>query len=417
VIYFSKYAKNFLTLFSGNILSQLIPFFVAPILARLYSPEDFAVAANYMAIVGVIGIIASGRLEMAIPIPASHNHAKEIIWNAWGFVGLTFFLSTFLLFFENEIGSFYNDETLKAFLWLVPFGVLSYGLINIFSNIQVRKRQFTQLSLGKVSQSLVNNVVAAAFGYYMWGVSGLIWSWLLSQFMNAIILMFRSKIESTDFKKFSFERLKEYRDFPLINSLHAFTDMFATQFVLFWLITFYFGKLELGLFAVMHRYVRAPITLITGSSSQLFFAEAAQHKNNGTSIHNLLKKTLLTSLIFGFIFLLGTLLLGPSIFKFYLGIEWEKAGNYAQIMAPALTLLFFTSPLSTTPLIFGKQKKAFLFSLLGYVFTLGFMLFAAQNNWKFEDSLWCYSLCFLVYYLLILIWYIHLIRKHNARHN
>jgi O-antigen/teichoic acid export membrane protein len=211
--------------------------------------------------------------------------------------------------------------------------------------------------------------------------------------------------------------LKEYRDFPLINSLHAFTDMFATQFVLFWLITFYFGKLELGLFAVMHRYVRAPITLITGSSSQLFFAEAAQHKNNGTSIHNLLKKTLLTSLIFGCRFVLGTLLLGPSIFKFYLGIEWEKAGNYAQIMAPALTLLFFTSPLSTTPLIFGKQKKAFLFSFLGYVFTLGFMLFAAQNNWKFEDALWCYSLCFLVYYLLILIWYIHLIRKHNARHN
>ncbi len=31
--------------------------------------------------------------------------------------------------------------------------------------------------------------------------------------------------------------VKEYRDFPMINSLHAFTDIFATQFVLFWIIT------------------------------------------------------------------------------------------------------------------------------------------------------------------------------------
>jgi O-antigen/teichoic acid export membrane protein len=46
----SGYSLNFLTLFSGNVISQSIPFFLAPILARIYSPEQFAVAANYMAI-------------------------------------------------------------------------------------------------------------------------------------------------------------------------------------------------------------------------------------------------------------------------------------------------------------------------------------------------------------------------------
>jgi len=417
VIQFSKYSLNFITLFSGNIVSQLIPFFVAPILARLYTPEDFAVAANYMAIVGVFGIIASGRLEMAIPIPESNSQAKEVLWNAWGFVFLTFFLSTCVVFFQNEIGEFYHDESLKSFLYLVPLGVLSYGLINIFSNIQVRKRQFTLLSLGKVTQSLINNLVAALLGYLIWGVTGLIWSWLLSQFMNAVILMFQSKIESSHYKKFSWERLKEYRDFPLINSLHAFTDMFATQFLLFWIITFYFGKVELGLFAVMHRYVRAPIALITGSSSQLFFAEAAQHKNQGTSIAPLLKKTLITSFIFGSIFFIGTMLFGPIIFKWYLGSTWEQAGRFAQIMAPALTLLFFTSPLSTTPLIFGKQKLAFIFSFFGYALSLGILFFAASENWTFTDALWMYSLSFVGYYLFILTWYIHLIRKHNARHH
>jgi O-antigen/teichoic acid export membrane protein len=46
------YYRNLLTMLSGNTLSQLIPFIIAPILSRIFSPEEFAVLANFMAIVG-----------------------------------------------------------------------------------------------------------------------------------------------------------------------------------------------------------------------------------------------------------------------------------------------------------------------------------------------------------------------------
>ena len=72
------YYRNFLTMLSGNTLSQLIPFIIAPILSRIFSPEEFAVLANFMAIVGVIGIISTGRLEHAVPIPQDHKKAQEI---------------------------------------------------------------------------------------------------------------------------------------------------------------------------------------------------------------------------------------------------------------------------------------------------------------------------------------------------
>ena len=70
------YNRNFLTMLSGNTISQIIPFILAPILARLFSPEEFAVLANFMAIVGVLGIISTGRLEMAIAIPKDHKKAQ-----------------------------------------------------------------------------------------------------------------------------------------------------------------------------------------------------------------------------------------------------------------------------------------------------------------------------------------------------
>lgn len=54
---------------------------------------------------------------------------------------------------------------------------------------------------------------------------------------------------------------------------------------------------------------------------------------------------------------------------------------------------------------------------MGYVITLSLLLFTAICHWKFEDALWSYSLSFVGYYLFVLLWYIHLIRKHNARHH
>jgi O-antigen/teichoic acid export membrane protein len=356
---------------------------------------------------------------MAIPIPTSNTHARELLWNAWGFVATTVFISSILVFFKVEIAHFYNDKDLQEYIWLVPVGVLSYGLLNIYSNIQVRKKQFALISTGKISQSLFNNALAACFGYWAWGVHGLIISWLISQYMNAFVLSFQSKLEtdhsrSDSFLKFSWSRLKEYRDFPLINSLHAFTDIFATQFVLFWIITFFFGKWELGLFAVMHRYVRAPITLITGSSSQLFFGEAADLKNRQSKIQPLFQKTILTSLLFSSIFVTTIIFFGPILFKWYLGPNWEKAGEYAQIMSPALGVLFFTSPLSTIPILFNQQKRAFLFSVLGYILSLSALLLAANYKFSFNSALLFYSIGFVVYYLCILLWYIYLIRKHDA---
>jgi O-antigen/teichoic acid export membrane protein len=55
------YYRNFLTMLSGNTVSQVIPFFIAPILSRTFSREEFAVLANFMAIVGVIGIVSTKK--------------------------------------------------------------------------------------------------------------------------------------------------------------------------------------------------------------------------------------------------------------------------------------------------------------------------------------------------------------------
>ena len=195
------YYRNFITMLSGNTLSQIIPFLVAPILARIFSPVDFAVVANFMAIVGVIGIVATGRLELAIPLPKDHSKAQEIVFTGLMITFLLGGLSLLIPLFSEQIGELYKDKILSDFLWLVPLSVVSFGLLGLANNWSLRYEKFQTISIGKIGQSLVNNGLAAILGYIGWGINGLIIAWLLSQYVNIFILLIgvKTKVKREDF--------------------------------------------------------------------------------------------------------------------------------------------------------------------------------------------------------------------------
>lgn len=411
------YYRNFLTMLSGNAVSQMIPFLMAPILARIFTPVDFAVLANFMAIVGVLGIVATGRLELAIPLPKGHSRAQDIAFTGFVITIGIGILSILIPIFAEEIGKWYKDDLLSQFLWLVPISIVSFGLLGLANNWNLRHEKFRSISVGKIVQSFVNNGLAAILGYIGWGINGLIIAWLLSQYVNILILVLgvKTKVDRKDFGIITVKStLKEYKDFPMVNSLHAFTDIFVTQFLLFWIISSYFGYEELGLFAMMHKYVRAPIVLISSSVSQLFYVEAGKALSDGTSMIPILKKTMRTSIIFAIPFVIVLVLFGPILFRWYLGNEWELVGVYAQHITPMLFFSFIISPISGLPILMNKQRMAFLFSVLGYILIIGSLMLSVHLNMSFETSLWFYTGAFSVYYILLLFWYYTLIKKRNA---
>ena len=414
------YYRNFLTMLSGNTMSQVIPFVVAPILSRIFSPEEFAVLANFMAIVSVIGIISTGRLELAVPIPVEQKKAQDIVFTGFVITLLLCILSILIPLFAYQIGEMYNDSQLPKYLWIVPLSVISFGLLGLTSNWNLRHERFHLLSLGKIIQSVVNNGLAALLGYIGWGIDGLIISWLLSQYVNILILLIgvNRKVNYKDYGILTLKTtLKEYKDFPLINSLHAFSDIFITQFLLYWIISTYFGFLELGLFAMMNKYVKAPIVLISSSVSQLFYVEAGKAINKGESLVPIIKKTIRTSVLFAIPFTIILLLAGPIIFKLYLGEKWEIAGVYAQCLAPMLFLYFILSPISGLPILLNKQKKAFVFTLFGYSLTVIALFVGVWLKMKFVYALWLYSGAFTLFYLFNLTWYFLMVRKRNESLN
>ncbi len=412
------YYKNFITILSGNTISQLIPFIIAPILGRLFAPEEFAVFANFLAIVSMFGIVAAGRLELAIPIPKTHTSAQNVTFTGVVMTLLVTLLSGSVLIYSDELSVFYDNETLAAYLWYVPLAVFSIGILGLTNFWILRRGSYSLLSIGKISQSAINNCLAAVLGYIGWGINGLIIGWLVSTFAGVFIMLLFSKLT---FKRRNYNlitvktTLKEYRDFPLINSLHAFTDVFATQFLLFWIISSGFGLLQLGFFSIMHRYVRAPIALITGSVSQIFYKEASDAINNDKDVSPIFFRTLKTSGFFSIPFLVILIIWGPDIFSIYLGENWREAGVYAQRIIPILFFLFLSSPVSGITILFGKQKMAYVFAFVGYFVSLSTLYYCTLQNWDFKDGLLVYSISYSLMNLAALIWYYSIIKKHKNK--
>ena len=72
----SEYSKNVLTLLSGTVIAQALPILFAPVLTRIFSPEEFAVYGVYIAVVMFCTVLSSGRYELAIILPEDDENLK-----------------------------------------------------------------------------------------------------------------------------------------------------------------------------------------------------------------------------------------------------------------------------------------------------------------------------------------------------
>ncbi len=401
-------------------ISQLIPFVVASFLTRIYLPTQFGLFSNVLAISTLFGIVSCGRLELAIPLPKEKNKAQDILFTSLVFTAVVTVVSFLIYLFSSSIGDFYNDVNLPNYLFYVPICVLSFGLLGVTNNWILRNKQYKVLSSIKISQSIINNFGALLLGYVGFGVHGLLISWLLSQFIPVVYILFKEKI-NWDKNRFNksviIEVVKNYRDFPLINSFHAFTDIFATQVILFWMISTFFGESDLGMFTQMNKYVKAPVILITSSVSQMFYVEVSKAINDGKLVMPFLKQTLKTTVFFAIPFILVLFFFAPQMFSVFFGkkfIDYALAGEMARCNIPILFFMFIVSPISGLPILFKKQKKAFLLSVIGYLFGLSGLYLGAYFDFGIYKSLLIYSFLFSVYYIMLLTWYIQLIKKHDV---
>lgn len=351
-------------LVGGTAGAQLLAVLAAPLLTRLYTPEDFGLLAVYASLLGLIAVIASLRYELAIPLPEDDSEAANVAALSLILVGInTVLVGILTVLLRQPISNALGVPQLGPYLWMLPLGVLAGGVYNVFNYWAVRTKCFSTIAGTRIVQSL--SMLGIQLAAFELGGVALVFGQFVGQGAGTIKLALNAF--ATDlFKKVTLSGVKNaakrYKQLPIFSTWEALANTAGTQLppLLFSMV---FGPASAGLYSLANRVLTLPMSLIGGAVGQVFFSNAAEAHRNGqlaslvVQLHSKLAHIGLPPALI-------LMLLGPDIFSYAFGEGWREAGEFARWMAPWLYLVFVTSPLSTLFAVVEKLKQNFVFQVL-----------------------------------------------------
>lgn len=405
----TEFSKNVLTLMTGTSLAQAIPIAMSPILTRLYSPDDFGVFASYSAILAIISSVSTARYELAIMIPDKEEAALAIVKIGF-FIALALSLTSFWVihFFHSTILKALDNEALGPWLYVLPIGILLTGTYQVLNYWVNRQKGFRPLALSRVSQSGSNAGVSVGAGWLEFGVGGLVFGGLFGRFSACLMLLRRFLIDLKSMnlsvsRELIWQQLKDHRKFPLYDVPTVLTNLTANQAPNILLSTL-FGPAFSGFYYLTQRILQVPITLISTSVLDVFKEEAARNYRKQGEAKQVYLKTLKSLSLMAIIPSILLFIFAVPLFRFVFGDEWSVAGEFAQILIPALAFRFVANPLSFMLYIAEFQRVNLFLMVLLLASILSSLYFSSSSH----VAIGWISASYVIFYSLHLIVSAHL---------
>jgi O-antigen/teichoic acid export membrane protein len=387
---------------TGTSSAQLILIAISPILTRIYSPEDFAVLALFAAFAQVIGVVATGRYELAIYLPDSEEKARKLIYLCLYLSAINAAITLVIVaLFREEIARLWNMPDLAPWLWLLPLAIFLSGAFAALQAASIRSGFYRIIASANVLKAAFQAALQLGLGFLIAGPAGLVAGRAFASAAAALRMLPSTNIRFTTEAKLPWPTIKtllaEYKRFPgfsapasLVNTTNANLMNFALPILL--------GATSLGLYSLAMRVLGAPIQQIAAPIGQVFMKEAAQEiRAQGNArksfLYGLAALTAFSIVLFGVLALIA-----ESVFAFVFGEEWRIAGAYAVLLMPLFATRFIVSPLSNMANLTDNRHT--LFINLTLLLTGMIVLFIARHNaWEAEPLLQTMSLSLSAVYI------------------
>tara|TARA_B110000211_G_C14090015_1_gene558516 strand:- start:1413 stop:2708 length:1296 start_codon:yes stop_codon:yes gene_type:complete len=377
------FKSNVVKLILGTGLAQVLPIAVLPILTRMYSPEDFGIFAIYMAVAGILGVVATGRYELSIVLPDNDKEASGI-FGVCLMITLIVSIGSFfiLLFFHDFFRELLSLPRASQILFLVPFSVFIAGLLQSLSYYNIRNKLFKDLSVSKVmlgsgtaTSQTMGGMIPSISGF------GLSLGYLLGQIFSIIYLAVKSRNLFIR-NQFEFHRLralaKKYKKFPLLSAPGALLDTFAAQIPVFLINNSYSASIA-GQFSLALRIINVPLGLMGAAISQVFLQKVVALDNTKPqevrsvvlNLAGMLALIISPLVIVSYLF-------GEELFVFIFGPEWQIAGSFAVPISLVVSVRFIVSPLSSVLAIERNLKYAIFWQASYFISTSLALVYASQ---------------------------------------
>ena len=247
----SSYYRNAFTLISGSVIAQAVILLMTPALSRLFTTEDFGLYASFLAVTGMLSIIASLRYELAILLPKKEDDALY-----------AFFLASFLTVF-----------------FLIPLGIILHNLTKASSYLANRIKAYKWLSISRVFGGISTGAISIFLGWQGFTVLGLIIAKTIGWIIELSISFFPAKDKVLGIiPSFSVKRVKslakKYQNFPKYSTPEGFLNTAFKQMPVLLLIAWFSLDIA-GAYSMAFMLLSKPLGMVSSAFGQIFFQEAA----------------------------------------------------------------------------------------------------------------------------------------------
>lgn len=398
------------TLVGGTAFAQAVMVLALPVLTRLYTPEQFSVLAVYVALLGMLSVIACMRFEIAIPLPERDEDAVSLLVLAVGCGLILSLLTALLIFLHGEaVANRFGISELSPYLWMVPIGMWMASAYAATQYWATRKRNFTGIARTRVTQSTGGVGVQAIGGFLGTGSIGLLAGHMVSSGAGFLSLGYQFwRNDRRLLKHVNLDALRkvaaEYRRFPKYSTVEAFANSAGSQLPLIVIAALAIGP-EAGFLLLATRVMAAPMALVGSSYGQAYLAHAPTHLRGGrlgAFTENVLEGLLKTGV--GPLIFMG--IVASPVIAIVFGNEWVRAGELIMWLTPWCVLKFLSSPVSMVMHVRQQQRLMLSMQLLGVAMRLSAIWLAFKLAPPFMAEAFAiaaavfYGLCCLVYYRL-----------------
>ncbi|MEI4770536.1 oligosaccharide flippase family protein [Psychrobacillus sp. FJAT-51614] len=367
----NKFIKSLSVLMMGSAFSNVLIVITTPILTRLYTPEEFGHLSVFLSVLFTLSIIASLRLETAIPLPKKDKDAHQLAILSIAVVVIIStltFIVTLLIPFQEK------------YIFLVSFSLFGIGLYQVFNAWAIRVESFGVISKAKIAMNGGQLSVQLLLGVFQFGLIGLLVGEVVGRIAGSISYMKQFKIHFPTRQVVNLPLMKQvtsrYKSFPLLSNWAALINSFGSQLPTFFL-AFHFDPTTAGLVFLAQRIGNIPEGLIGFSASQVYISQAAIYARTSIKeIESFFWEIVKKMLIMGAFAMIAASITIPFVIELVFGEVWKDSGVYLQILAILYLMKIIINPISGNFIIFEALTFQIISECIRLLFIGGSILIA-----------------------------------------
>ena len=349
----SRYRRNLKSIALSNVASQLLLVAAAPLLTRLYAPEDFGGFGVFSALMGIALAFSTGWFEWLIPSPRSAVRGAALFGLGLILLVISAGLASAAVWLFADFSPSDEFATVHPYLWLFPMILLASGAQQLLLAWHIRQADLRRMSWLRVVQIGVNVGFSLALGDWAghaYGPLGLLAGMGFGAFVGAIGLAWREPLLTSTLSRVTLPSLiavwRRYRRQAGWSSLATTLASISTAVVPL-LLARHFPAAEVGLYVLAQRIALTPLGTVTAAVHRSFWAEAAHLvRTDQTALKGLfdasVRKLLLLSLPVVAVTLAGPVFVGPVFGEG----RWDTAGWLLLVSTPMVVGQLVMAPLT-----------------------------------------------------------------------